>query len=399
MVKRRRAGLIAGACLLFILVLVLARSLARDDVDAYARQVQKECGGDQFSLDCAAQAVTKISEGMGLATAFSVLQLLYKNEPRFAAQCGYVATLMGKRAYEVQPDFTNLGLASDAIFCNYGFIQSYAKELLTNTADISKSKAFCEYVSVSFARQSTGAGDECLRGTGYALPFVDASLWGDVNAMVKSALEGCSAIAESESQRSACVAGVFRTIADAEIARTHGLAPEKPDPLGLCRRLSDQDSSICYGVMKYVLVEPIKNVDDPLEIERYIKRIYPIGTERNEALRQAAFILAYNRIANTELPTTEYDALVSWCARFSPTGREQCLQGIMVGIAKNGVPNEQDSQLLKACESVDRILKMKTCPVSQALGYLKGFYAPDRFDFACARFDSIRDLPCGEVRQ
>lgn len=316
--------------------------------------------------------------------AFKTVKALYPHLiPREGTACG-IGYEIGRRVADAQPDYRALKLEPESIYCNYGFYHAYAREVLLKSNDLQQAKAFCEHVAVELGAVSSAAVEECFRSVGTALPFLRPDLSGDAVAMSTYALSQCESLAPEGDQQRACFSGVFNRIGLAQISGDWKLSVNEKDPMALCHMQPDKYVEQCEGNLKRVAVIPGLPHDLPVALSA-IQKKYPALTD--DDIRAVVFTIGYDSVAAT-IPHPDFQEIAASCLKEGDPNQSTCIGGAAVGIAKNGIPGEQDRQLHTFCNAVT-VLKgtsSPACPGDGALKYLKGFFPHKKFARLCESF-------------
>ena len=348
-------------------------------------------------IPCVERAVTNISIEKGLAAGFTALRRRYQDEPTFRPLCFNVSLAVGEALGKQVTDYRTFSYTPESVSCNFGFYQGYATSLLITTGDIKKARSFCEYVGIELGPSVPGVEGECFRGIGRGLPFLKKEYWGDAKRMAAFATDTCADISPSKDTYDLCVHSTFNVLGRASIANLYGLSVDKTDPLWLC---SEEPASLqyyCYDNFKWTAVSIVEGAGDLSSQFDAIKKMY--GNTSVVTVEQTVESLGYAEAVKSVAKDGVDESFIQSCATLPSPFVSDCIWGFAFGLAKNGMPGTQHSQVIQFCaKAIEDIpsLEKTVCP-SQAIKYLHSFYSPEQFKKACADFDRILGVSCSSV--
>ncbi len=349
--------------------------------------------GIPLDLKCAKEVVVAVVSTNGLDAGFRIIKGLYDTKPRFRPFCHKFAMDVGAAVYQKFPDYTKLSYTPLSVTCNYGFYQEYPRSLLLATGDIKKAKEFCEYVGKELGRSVPAAEEECFRGIGRGLPFIDKSSIGDTRRMAKFATDTCKDISSNQGNYGNCLSGAFNQLARETVAKNYGLAVNESDPLWLCKEQSKEIQLQCYGNFKWV---DVPKVDEKNDVPSAFKStIDTYATNSSTTARSILWTIAYKEGIESTAGNISYDGIIQSCAILPSPFQTDCVVGFSVGLAKHSFPGRQHEAVIDFCQKVqaNEALKTSDC-ASQAIEYLRGFYSPDQSTKMCSDFKKKLGVIC-----
>lgn len=342
--------------------------------------LQRSVASCNGSEDCFQRMVLGTVAHQGLGDGFELLGTIYQDTPSFRGECSNFALALTEILYTRYPDYTQLRLTPDIVWCNYGFLQQYPQSLLLATKDPRQAKAFCGYVADSIGSSVPGAEAECYRGIGRGLPFIDPASSGNPERMAAFALRECNTLTSDPSDNGACISGLFNIIGRSEVAQQFGLSIDAADPMHLCKVQTDPDArSRCFGNYKATVISMV-NVTDTISAEKNIMTLY--GESASSSADDAMWTLGYEWARTKLVAGGPFVPAIEACRILSAPFMRDCIQGMSVGLAKHGIPGEQHVLMTAFCKSARAAIPALTaadCPSMQAVGYIRGFYSPDEF--------------------
>jgi hypothetical protein len=308
-----------------------------------------------------------------------------------------LATRIADDFYAANVAIPDSALTPNIATCNFGFLQEYPLALLLGGERVTRAASFCASVGARLNDLVPGAEAECWRGMGRGLPFIDKALWGDPYAMAKLGVSQCKTLATNTSNYEICLSGVFYNIGRQEVNRNYKLSVNTQDPMKLCKEQRDSATmDRCFGNYKLVAVSLV----DKSDIASAVERLYSIyGKEGSSYVQSAVWLFGYEHAAYGLLDKPLDENAISLCMNLSPQQRQWCIDGMSVGLAKNGRPGMQGTQVLSLCARVFKSIPdfpTDYCPSRQAVGYIRGFYAPAQFERFCASMKQRLGFACKE---
>lgn len=300
---------------------------------------------------------------------------------------------VGAAVYSKFPDYDKLFYTSLSVTCNYGFYQEYPHSLLLATGDIKKAKEFCEYVGKELGRSVPEAEEECFRGIGRGLPFIDKSSIGDTRRMAKFATDTCKDISPNQGDYSNCLSGAFNQLVRKGVTRNYGLTVNESDPLWLCHEQPEEIKLPCYGNFKWVDVPDVYDKNDLSSAFKYVIEKYEKSS--NETAHTIIWTIGYLKGLESTQGILVYEDFIQSCVILSLPFQTDCVVGFAVGLAKHSFPGRQHEAVINFCQKVqaNEVLKTFDC-TSQAIDYIRGFYSPTQFDKACSDFKRKLGVTC-----
>ncbi|MEN9561300.1 MAG: hypothetical protein RIQ56_573 [Candidatus Parcubacteria bacterium] len=372
------AGVVAALSLLLLSVTTVGpKSIASFE----AQNIWRGC--EENRKECLAEKIADIAIERGTRPAFLIVENLYT---RFSSEEGLCFTLtdrIGDRVAQRVQEYETLRLDPESIFCNFGFYQAYARELVLLAKDIAIGRKLCEFVEEKIGKVSSGGAIECFRGFGHALPFLSPD-FGNASRMALFGIRECEKNASKSSWRDACISGVFSRLGFAEFNNLYGLTAQKTDPLSLCDDVPTTYYSRCKGNFKRSIILD----DESLSLEKAIggfKATFSgLDTDDFSAI---AFTWGYDTTGKIAFQSDPSE-IIRVCAYENVPLYRSCIEGAILSIAKNGIPMKQHLQLHSFCELIDRDpnLFLIECPGTQPLSYLRTFFSPTQFEKICRMF-------------
>jgi hypothetical protein len=346
------------------------------------QRIISACNG---SVACFKNIVLNDISRHGLTSGFELVGTIYKDTPSFRGNCSNFTLDLTQALYTKYPDYTRLQLSPEVVWCNYGLLQQYPQSLLLATKNIQQAKGFCEYVADSIGNSVPGAEAECYRGIGRGLPFIDPASAGNPERMAVFALQQCKELTSDPSDYGTCLSGLFNIIGRSEVAGQFGLSLDSADPMYLCKIQTDEEArNRCFGNYKATVISMV-DVADTTAAQKKIMALY--GPDASSSTDDAIWTLGYEW-ARTKLVMGEpFEPAIDACRALSVPFMRDCIQGISVGLAKHGIPEEQHVLMTAFCKAARTAIPMLVpadCPSLQAVGYIRGFYSPAAFKSAYA---------------
>jgi len=346
------------------------------DANARDRAIDA-CGG---SLTCYATVISNAIDTKGLDAGFTLLNAIDASQPAFRPQCSTFAMELSKSIYADHPDFNAFSFTPAIETCNYAFLQQYPTELVIATKNVDAAQQLCEKVSADIGERVPAAESECWRGIGKGLPFISGAQPGDQAAMAAFAVKKCREMAPNESDYDTCVSGLFNYLGRSSVLGAYGLTLVTNDPMRLCEIQTDPDvRGRCFGNYKATVISMV-NVNDPQQARQEILRLY--GASASSSADDAIWTIGYEWATAKLVKSEDIESTLAACASLPGPAASQCVQGVSVGIAKNGIPSKQYvllSEFCRAARAQIPVLAVSDCPSAQAVGYLRGFFDPLTF--------------------
>lgn len=384
---RRRVAYVA---ILFVIAGVYLewRTYVSAEASAVAERRMNACA--ITDRQCLTTTLGDIAAEGSTGRAFSLLKDLYPELQDTDFKCFDLARSAGEYIADKQLDFYKLQFTAGSTYCNYGLYQGYARRYLMSTKDPDNGRKLCDYISKSMAAESSGTVEECFRGLGQALPFIREDLKDDPEKMAAFAVAECERLAPLGTVRDACFSGAYSLMGTA--MRDGTLPQSASDPMALCRVAPEAAASQCVGNLKRSIFSGVSGVEKLTPTMRHLSVEYPTLT--NADRESAAFTVGYDDM-HAATPNPDFDDLVQNCIDPSHVMQDQCILGLSVGLAKNGIPAEQDAQIQLLCDAVVSVTGTSSpmCPGEGALVYLKGFFTPAKFRSICNEFN-VHDGSC-----
>ena len=202
---------------------------------------------DSTDMNCILKVLTDISVERGLPEGFRALREHYAAVPDFRPNCHSMALSLGEALAHRLPHYEELTFTPESAACNYGFFQSYPNDLLLSGAPIAYVSAFCKDIGTQMKDAVPDLEDECFRGIGRALPFIDETSLGDSIKMIAFADTTCTEISPGPQQYRFCLSGAFNQLGRKEATEDYGLSVDEENPLLLCERQQGVAKESCDG--------------------------------------------------------------------------------------------------------------------------------------------------------
>lgn len=375
----------ARIAILFVIVvgvIFAGRALVSAEARAAAKHRLSTCA--ITDRECLISTLGDIAAEGDTGRAFGLLKDLYPALTAPDFKCFDLAHMAGSYLAQVQPNFYKLRFTDGSTYCNYGLYQGYVHRFLLDTKNVGNAKALCDYIAASIGARSSGTAEECFRGIGQALPFISPNLQGDPSKMAAFAVHQCEVLAPLGTVRDACFSGAYSLIGT---ATRKGMLPRTAsDPMALCREAPSEAVSQCEGNLKRSIFSGVTGIEKLTTTMADLDAKYAGLTAADRT--GFAFTVGYDD-AHAATPHPKYDQLVRACLAPSHEMQDECILGLSVGLAKNGIPGEQDAQIQALCDAVVVVTGTSSpmCPGEGALVYMKGFFTPEKFRTICNEFD------------
>jgi hypothetical protein len=362
--------------------------------DEWAEESIKLCKDDPRKVNCFSRFFTEKAEPDNLRQVFLGLKKLYDSNPEIRPSCHQIALRMGEYIYEKLSDPSQLALSPETAFCNYGFYQQYPASMLRATKSIDSVKSFCFRVGEEIGKDVPDAQSECFRGIGHALPFVSGNPNPDPLQMSRFAVDNCKKIASIQKDYQFCLSGSFNRLGKAEIEGLDGLEVNKIDPLSICKEFEEEVSIHCYRNFEYTGLSLI-NKDD---IERSFAQLAELYKDKQgRGISSSVFNLGYDLARRAQASNSDFLKEAEACSKIPQPYDLDCVNGVSVGIAKNGEPGKQYVDLINFCKkarSVIKDLKPEDCPSGYSLQYITGIYSEENAAIACKEIKTALGRDC-----
>lgn len=363
-------------------------------VDDRLAQGKETCMNNPLRELCwGAYLAERISKN-GLREGFLLLKNLYEEEPVIRPVCHQIALRIGEYTYEKIPDPADLVVSPETVFCNYGFYQQYPASLLLATKNIESAKLFCERVGKELGDAVPDAGAECFRGIGHSLPFISGGKGDDALQMANFAVGTCKKIALKKRDYQYCLSGSFNRLGMAEVRKVGGLSINDKNPLALCEEFEDEVKVFCYRNFEYTGLSLV----DKTDIATAFSQIRELYKEKPESgISSSVFNLGYDMARKAIAGQSDFTEEAVSCAKLPFPYSKDCVDGVSVGIAKNGEPDMQYEALISFCRNAlsrMSIMKPVDCPSLYARQYLMGIYSISTAKTACAEFKKSLGISC-----
>lgn len=364
-------------------ILVVATCIAVVVTIRAEREQQQRIAACDGSYQCYESLILSEIHVRGLDAGFRLLARVYDEQPTFRSDCGTFTMTLSKALYAAHPDYRSFTFTPAIETCNYAFLQQYPTELIIATKNVAMAQDLCARVAGAIGAEVPGAESECYRGIGKGLPFILEARGNDQAAMAAFALAKCREIAPNADDYGTCVSGLFNNIGRSAIANASGLHIIVSDPMYLCEVQTDPEArSRCFGNYKATVISMV-NISDPIEARAGILRLF--GNAASSSADDAIWTIGYEWARTRLVADDSVASTIAACASLPVPAMKLCIQGVSVGIAKNGTPGRQYVLLTEFCHAARLYLPslaIADCPSRQALGYLRGFYSPYAFEVA-----------------
>ncbi len=349
--------------------------------------------GTPLDSKCSKNVVVDVVSTNGLDAGMRLIKEMYEKKPSFRPLCHGFAMDVGAAVYQKFPNYTRISYTPLSVTCNYGFYQEYPHSLLLTTGDIKKAKEFCEYVGKELGRSVPGVEEECFRGIGRGLPFINKSYTGDSLQMAQFATNVCKEISQNENDYSNCLSGSFNQLAREAVTKNYGLSVNESDPLWLCRELPKEVQRQCYGNFKWTDVPDVYKKDNLLNAFQYTIKKY--GKSSTKTVHAIIWTIGYQKGLESTEGKLAYDDFINSCLILPSLFQTDCVWGFSVGLAKHSFPGRQHEAVIDFCQKVKSFSELKNIDcASQAINYLRGFYSPNQSQKMCVEFKRKLDVDC-----
>lgn len=368
----------AGISVLLVILAVLSLNAQKET----ATQLLSACP-DAGDITCVRTQIERIVREDGLQEALREIEQLYRAAPAFRPFCHETAMYLGFTASSSPSQ--NIFVSAELAACNYGFLQEYTRARLRNTGDIQEMKNFCTSLGTQLASVVPDAGAECFRGVGRALPFISAQNENGIERAIDVAAARCREFApQSGRSYPFCLSGIFNGVMR-EVRRAGLELPDTERPLSLCETLSSELRARCFGNLKWLVVTSTASENISDVYEEFTGADIPSD-------EQAAVIWTFGYDAARRY-TAEDAPFKSDCHSIPAPFSLDCIRGFAIGIVKHGTPDEQDTQLFDFCAASPEEDERREC-AKDALIYLQGRYAPERFAETCSLARTELGIDC-----
>lgn len=346
---------------------------------------------------CFVETILGTIRAQGLDAGYQQVIALYTQEPKFRPHCNVYSFALADALYKAYPNPEALTLTPEAVACNYALLQQYPQSLLLATGDTAAAQAFCTRAAAQLKSDVPGAEAECYRGIGRGLPFIQKGLWGNSEQLANFGTAQCKALAPNKDDYGTCLSAVFNSIGRAEIAGDFNLKINASDPVGLCNKQSDPElRSRCIGNYKITAVSLVNLEDIASSGAKLQAMLSADATTAQAAVSSLGYYWSVNHLVAGE----PFAPAIQSCAQLPQSLADACIEGLSVGIVKDGEPWQQHQLLTNFCVAARAALPNmdpKHCPALQAVGYIRGFYSPAQFSAACALFKKELGLDCASL--
>ncbi len=376
-------------------ILILREAPLFDTREAvYERMVEEACPSKNDHRVCVENLLVKTIAENGLSEGFQMLRAHYLANVKFRSGCHPAALNAGTALGKTQRDYLKFSYSPESTWCNFGFYQGYPEGLLISGASIGYARKFCEYVGVKLGEEVPAARAECFRGIGRALPFLKKELWGDATRMASYATETCEAIAPEGDPYQYCILGVFNHIARKKMAQEYGLSVNTRNPFELC---DDQPKNLekeCRAGMQWAAFSLVTSSGD--FAARLQDALSIFDTAPTSSVFDVIWTLGYEEGRGVVAGNDTDENAVRACAILPADLQTRCIQGIVIGLVKHGIPDKQHEHVNEFCAkaiATMHALKKEDCS-GPAIRFLRGLRSPMKFEKVCDEFDGRLGVTC-----
>lgn len=327
---------------------------------------------------------------------FLILKQLYSEESDIRPFCHQIALHIGEEVYKKIPDPDKLHLVPESVICNYGFYQQYPASYLLATKNTEGAKNFCARVGKELGESVPDAEAECFRGIGHALPFISGGKGDDPLQMANFAVGICKKISLKKRDYQYCLSGSFNRLGMAEIKKAGGLSVNNEEPLSLCEEFEDEVKVFCYRNFEYTGLSLV----DKTDIEVAFKQILDLYKNKSESgISSSVFNLGYDMARKAIAEKSDFSKEAISCSKLPFPYSNDCVDGVSVGIAKNGEPNRQYESIIVFCRNALKkmnVLTAEDCPSFYSRQYLMGIYNSSTAKTACVEFEKNLGISCDQ---
>ena len=285
-------------------------------------------------------------EEQGVAEAFGVVETLYEVFPN----CHDYVHLIGEKAYELFSQDQEIVFIPNTYYCGYGFYHGFMESLLHESGDIEEARRFCIYIDSHLSSQIQGTEDACYHGIGHgAVDGGDPRDWGDIQAMIKPAIDMCEMLGDVEAHRYLCGTGVFNAIEILSGDSKYKLDIIQENPFWLCDRQPEYYREACYTNMVPSLLKIYAY--DFFSIAQYIENNIAEQEDSYDIRSIVIMALAHEYLhVNTERTKRGLTG-VAFCRKLAQRSHIPCIEGLSGGFMKYGKPGVEYVEGLAFCKS------------------------------------------------
>ncbi|TSC66514.1 MAG: hypothetical protein CEO21_166 [Microgenomates group bacterium Gr01-1014_80] len=311
----------------------------------------------------------------GLDESFTLMDQLFKNEPRFASDCHDFAHLLGEKTYLVFSENKQFSLPPKTSYCGYGFYHGFMGNLLQLGGSLEEAKAFCKYAGELLREQNADAEGACFHGIGHGAveDITDPKLFGNPQAIIQPSLDLCEKVSERGDELFRCTTGVFNALEIVTREGKYNLSLNKEDPLWVCRTQPDKYKRACYTQMVVAVMNVTYN--------DFEKSAQILNTIEEDGL--AAESLSGLVVERVRLGSTDYLQTLSFCRSLVNRFHLPCIRGFGEGFLKYGPPKEEYIKALDFCSNELLTDAEKKACFSRILPILRIWYTVEKAKQVC----------------
>jgi plastocyanin len=325
----------------------LKQPSALEQCEALSDRVKKDvCWGEivDFTLN------TK-----GITGGFALMRNLLQSYPDFEPECHTMSHKIGAKAFEQFANHEQLNLTPDVSLCGYGFFHGFTETLASTSGNISDARQFCQTVLSQLGSQFSDIGGQCYHGFGHgSVETYDPTIWGNEEAMIKPAIELCTAVADNSERLFRCGTGVFDSISIAYFTHQYKLVMNPSDPFWLCKKQSKKE----FERACYVSFDPALMMINKFDFTKSAREIEKISDDSDSQLAMGSLALPPFWVKNQSDQKTA-DKVKSYyenkaindCRKLQDRLHNFCLQTLAYALTIDEQASTEYKNGLKFCQS------------------------------------------------
>lgn len=320
----------------------------------------------------------------GLGEAFEIFDILFRDDPVFAADCHSYSHKLGEKAYHLFAQNKEFQLTPKTSYCGYGFYHGFMETFLLSGRDMEEAHKFCEFADAQLRKLSSDAGGACYHGIGHGtVDGSDPRAWGNPQAMIQPSLDLCEKISNDENpppqygKLFRCVSGAFNALEILSTSNQYKLSLNREDPFWICRNQPDRYKEACYSQFVVALMAVTNN--------DFNKSAKTIGTIHEDAYALPA--LQALVVELVRLGKTDYQDTINYCRNLKSRFHLICVSSFGEGFLKYGPPEEEYVEALKFCNSPLLRGEEKSICFERVLSLLRQWYTVEKSREICLSVD------------
>ncbi len=382
------------AVLFFLLLLIFVglffKNSAKRELDF--GNLVNVCDRSEQKMLCWKENLERVVVDYDLDVAFDLLDAWYKNDSDFAVNCHDFTHLLGKKAYELFSVGNDFKITPKTSYCSYGFYHGFMDNLAGSSGNYLEAKDFCNYVDSQLSTQTPDVSLQCFHGMGHGWVNVhdEPSVWGNVDLILKPALELCRKVSSNISQQSRCATGAYNGVVLFMIENEYGMSINKTDPMEVCARQPQEFKDACYISMNILLMTLTEG--DLTKATKFIETI------EDDVIANHAMI---NLSALSSLPSLKenngYQQQIKLCRSLEKRLQDACLKGYAYGFMENGEPGEEYFRPLEFCGLEELNNEERNACYSYIFSYIPQWYPEEKAVSICETLDESLSAECKKM--